>query len=91
MLELEKFAETRVRKSGQNAERVDRKSRHCVFPAREPAGITPTFITHCVVFNATFDPVENRWKAATGRDVSCSSFATNFYRHELCRGLRALI
>ena len=91
MLELEKFAETRVRKSGQQGERdtgnlVITRFRHDT--SRE---LDPHLHTHCVVFNITFDPVENRWKALHPAGLyRAQSFATNFYRHELCRGLWAL-
>ena len=91
MLELEKFAETRVRKSGQNGERVTGNIIGAAFRHDTSRELDPHLHTHCVVLNATFDPVENRWKAlgAVGM-YRAQSFATNFYRHELCKGLRAL-
>jgi conjugative relaxase-like TrwC/TraI family protein len=91
MLELEKFAETRVRKSGQNSERVTGNLVTACFRHDTSRELDPHLHTHCVVFNATFDPVENRWKALHPAGMyRAQSFATNFYRHELCKGLRAL-
>lgn len=44
-----------------------------------------------MVLNATFDPVERRWKALEPASMyRAQRFATSLYRHELCRGLRAL-
>ncbi len=43
------------------------------------------------MFNATFDPTESRWKALEVQSMyRAQKFATNLYRHELCKGLRAL-
>ncbi len=47
--------------------------------------------THCVVFNATFDPVEARWKALQTHGMfKAQRFANGIYEHELCRELHAL-
>ncbi len=91
MLELEKLAETRVRKSGQNGERVTGNIVTACFRHDTSRELDPHLHTHCVVFNATFDSVENRWKALHPAGMyRAQSFATNFYRHELAKGLRAL-
>jgi hypothetical protein len=46
--------------------------------------------THCVVFNATFDPVEQRWKALQNYEMlRAKKFAENVYYHELARQLRS--
>jgi conjugative relaxase-like TrwC/TraI family protein len=91
MLELEKLAETRVRKSGQNGERVTGNLVTACFQHETSRELDPHLHTHCVVFNATFDPTENRWKALHPAGLyRAQNFATNYYRHELCKGLRAL-
>lgn len=91
MLELEKFAETRVRKAGQNSERITGNLVTACFRHDTSRELDPHLHTHCVVFNATFDPVESRWKGLQPAGMyRAQSFATNFYRHELCKGLRAL-
>jgi len=91
MFELEKFAETRVRKAGSNGERITGNLVTACFRHDTSRELDPHLHTHCVVFNATFDPVENRWKALHPAGMyRAQSFATNLYRHELCKGLRAL-
>jgi conjugative relaxase-like TrwC/TraI family protein len=91
MLELEKRAETRVRKSGQNGERVTGNLVAACFRHETSRELDPHLHTHCVVMNATFDPVENRWKALHPAGMyRAHRYATNLYRHELAKGLRAL-
>ena len=91
MFELEKRAETRVRKSGTNGERVTGNLVTACFRHETSRELDPHLHTHCVVMNATFDPVEDRWKALHPAGMyRAHRFATNFYRHELCKGLRAL-
>jgi conjugative relaxase-like TrwC/TraI family protein len=51
--------------------------------------LDPHLHTHCIVFNATFDPVENRWKALQNYELlRARKFAENVYYHELARELR---
>jgi len=91
MLELEKRAETRVRKSGQNGERVTGNLVTACFRHETSRELDPHLHTHCVVMNSTFDPVENRWKALHPAGMyRAHRYATNLYRHELAKGLRAL-
>jgi conjugative relaxase-like TrwC/TraI family protein len=91
MLELEKFSQTRVRKSNADKSRTTGNLVTACFQHDTSRELDPQVHTHCVVFNATFDPVENRWKALQVEAMyRAQKFATNFYRHELCRGLRAL-
>jgi conjugative relaxase-like TrwC/TraI family protein len=91
MIELEKFAETRVRKSGQNGDRVTGNIIGAAFRHDTSRELDPHLHTHCVVLNATFDPVENRWKAlgAVGM-YRAQKFAENCYYHDLAKGLRGL-
>jgi hypothetical protein len=50
--------------------------------------LDPHLHTHCVVFNATFDPVEQRWKALQNYELlRARKFAENVYYHELARRL----
>jgi conjugative relaxase-like TrwC/TraI family protein len=52
--------------------------------------LDPHLHTHCVVFNATFDPVEQRWKALQNYELlRARKFAENVYYHELARQLRS--
>jgi conjugative relaxase-like TrwC/TraI family protein len=91
MLELERFAEARVRKGGLRAERITGNLVAATFRHDTSRELDPHLHTHCVVFNATFDPTESRWKALEVQSMyRAQKFATNLYRHELCKGLRAL-
>jgi conjugative relaxase-like TrwC/TraI family protein len=91
MFELEKRAEARVRKAGQNDERVTGNLVTACFRHETSRELDPHLHTHCVVMNATFDPVENCWKALHPVGMyRAHRYATNLYRHELCKGLRKL-
>jgi len=91
MLELERFAEARIRKGGLRSERITGNLVAATFRHDTSRELDPHLHTHCVVFNATFDPTESRWKALEVQSMyRAQKFATNLYRHELCKGLRAL-
>lgn len=85
------FAETRVRQSKQNGERVTGCVVGASFQHDTSRELDPHLHTHCLIFNATFDPVEQRWKAlhATGL-YRAQKFVEHYYYHELCQGLRSL-
>lgn len=61
--EFEAFAETRIRASGAQSDRITGNFTAAVFTHDTSRALDPHLHTHCIVFNATFDPVENRWKA----------------------------
>jgi conjugative relaxase-like TrwC/TraI family protein len=91
LAELEKLAETRVRKSKQNGERVTGNIVAACFRHDTSRELDPHLHTHCVVFNATHDPIEKRWKALqTGGMYRAQKFVENLYFHELAKGLRSL-
>ena len=91
MVELEKRAETRVRKGGKNGERVTGNLVAACFRHDTSRELDPHLHTHCVVLNATHDPAEARWKALHPAGMyRAHRFATNLYRHELAKGLRGL-
>ena len=91
MIELEKFAETRMRKVGQNGDRVTGNFVGAAFRHDTSRELDPHLHTHCVIFNATLDPVEGRWKALQVHGMyRAQKFAENLYYHELCKGLRRL-
>ena len=68
MNELEQRAETRVRQRGKDVNRLTGNlawAEFVHFTSRPVGGIPdPHLHVHCFTFNATFDPVESRWKAA---------------------------
>src|SRR5471032_93636 len=91
MLELEKYAATRVRKSGQFGDRQTGNIIGASFQHDTSRELDPHLHTHCVVINATFDPAENRWKALEASGMyRAQKFAENHYYHELAKGLRLL-
>ena len=91
MTELEAFAGTRVRKAKQKGERVTGNVVAACFRHETSRELDPHLHTHCVVFNATVDPVEQRWKALEVSGMyRAQKFAENLYFHELAKGLRAI-
>jgi conjugative relaxase-like TrwC/TraI family protein len=91
LLELEKRAEARIRRAGQNGQRITGNLVVALFRHETSRELDPQLHTHCVVMNATFDQVENRWKALHPVAMyQAHRFAPAYYRHELAKGLRGL-
>ena len=89
MRELETFAATRVRAGGGNGDRSTGNVVAALFTHDTSRALDPHLHTHCVVFNATFDPVEHRWKALQNYEMlRARKFAENVYYHELARQLQ---
>ncbi|HOF69938.1 MAG TPA: MobF family relaxase [Verrucomicrobiota bacterium] len=87
--EFEAFAATRIRTSGAQSDRLTRNFTAALFAHDTSRALDPHLHTHCIVFNATFDPVENRWKAIQNYELlHARKFAENAYYHELARELR---
>ncbi len=88
--EFEAFAATRVRTNGAQTDRLTRNFAAALFTHDTSRALDPHLHTHCIVFNATFDPVENRWKALQNYELlRARKFAENAYYHELARELRS--
>lgn len=91
MEELEKFAETRVRIGQKDGSRPTRNLVAACFRHDTSRELDPHVHSHCIVFNATFDPVESRWKALqTHGMLKAQRFASGVYDHELCRELHRM-
>ncbi len=91
MRELEAFAEARIRIGGQRSQRVTANTVTACFRHDTSRELDPHLHTHCVVFNATFDATENRWKALEPVGMyRAQKFAENLYFHEMAKGLRGL-
>lgn len=89
--ELERAAETRVRKRGAQGARTTGNIVAAVFRHDTSRELDPHLHSHCVVLNATFDPVEQCWKALeAGGAFRVQKLVEQVYYHELCRGLRQL-
>jgi len=87
--EFEAFAATRVRASGAQNDRLTGNFAAALFTHDTSRALDPHLHTHCIVFNATFDPLENRWKALQNYELlRARKFAENAYYHELARELR---
>ena len=88
--ELERFAATRVRTEGSMSDRHTGNLACAIFRHDTSRALDPHLHSHCVVFNATFDPVEHRWKALQVLDmVRARKYIENVYYHELAHELRA--
>src|SRR5207249_1528772 len=61
--QVESFAASRVRKQGQSSYRLTANLVGTVFRHDTSRALDPHLHSHCILFNATLDPVENRWKA----------------------------
>ena len=88
--EFEAFASTRIRTGGAQNDRRTGNFSAALFTHDTSRALDPHLHTHCIVFNATFDSVENRWKALQNYELlRARKFAENAYYHELVRELQA--
>lgn len=87
--EFETFAATRIRAGGEQSDRLTGNFVTALFTHDTSRALDPHLQTHCIVFNATFDAVENRWKAPQNYELlRARKFSENAYYHELARELR---
>jgi conjugative relaxase-like TrwC/TraI family protein len=87
--QLESFAATRVRKNGQCTARATGNIVAAVFRHETSRALDPHLHSHCILFNATHDLVENRWKALENYEMLVAiKFIEGLYYHELARALR---
>jgi conjugative relaxase-like TrwC/TraI family protein len=86
---FEAFAATRVRVGGVRSERLTGNFVAARFTHDTSRALDPHLHTHCIVFNATFDEIENRWKALENYELlRARKFAENIYYHEFARELK---
>ena len=90
--ELEQFAGTRIRKGGMDeGDRTTRNLIGAAFLHTTSRALDPQLHTHFVLFNATFDPREKRWKALQPSGLfDAIHYGTEVYRNELVARLREL-
>jgi conjugative relaxase-like TrwC/TraI family protein len=87
--QLESFAATRVRKNRQCTARTTGNIVAAVFRHETSRALDPHLHSHCILFNATHDPVENQWKALENYEMLVAiKFIEGLYYHELARALR---
>jgi conjugative relaxase-like TrwC/TraI family protein len=88
---LEKFAAARVRKDGASNFRNTGNIVGAVFRHDTSRALDPHLHCHCVIFNATHDVTEQKWKALeTYEMLQAAKFAENVYYHELAQELKRL-
>jgi conjugative relaxase-like TrwC/TraI family protein len=90
--ELEQFAATRIRKGGvTEGDRVTGNLVGAAFVHTTSRALDPQLHTHFVLFNATWDKSERRWKALqTGDMFGAINYGTEVYRNELAKRLHQL-
>ncbi len=93
-LEVENRAQARVRKKLSLNAHENRATGNLIssrFTHRSSRALDPQLHTHCVVFNVTHDPVENRLKALEASLIyESTALITALYRNELACRVRAL-
>jgi conjugative relaxase-like TrwC/TraI family protein len=87
--EFEAFAATRIRMDGARNDRFTGNFVTALFTHDTSRALDPHLHTHCIVFNATFDLEENRWKALQNYELlRARKFARNVYYHELAHEMQ---
>jgi hypothetical protein len=90
LLELERFAAARVRDAAQDTDRPTKNIVAALFEHNTSRALDPHLHTHCIVFNATHDGGDHRWKALQNYQMlNAQKYVENVYYHELARALRS--
>ena len=89
--ELETFAATRVRKQGNQKDRITGNLAAAAFTHTSSRALDPQLHTHFTVFNATFDEQERCWKALEARGMyDAIRYGTVVYRNELAKRVQQI-
>jgi len=89
--ELEAFAATRVRKQGNQKDRITGNLAAAAFTHTSSRALDPQLHTHFTVFNATFDKEERCWKALEARGMyDAIRYGTAVYRNELAKRVQQI-
>ena len=89
MRHLQIYAATRVRKQNQYSQRATGNVVGAVFRHDTSRALDPHLHSHCILFNATWDATEGRWKALEACEmVTAQKFVRNVYYHEMVRSLQ---
>jgi conjugative relaxase-like TrwC/TraI family protein len=87
--ELEQFAATRVHTRGSITDRNTGNVVCAIFRHDTSRALDPHLHSHCIVFNATHDATEKRWKALQNFEIlRARKYIESVYYHELARALR---
>ncbi len=88
---MEEEAKGRVRKGGVDYDRPTGNLVVALFNHTQSRAKDPLLHTHAQVFNATFDPIEKKWKALQAFDIgNKASYYTAFFQNGLAHDLRSL-
>ena len=89
MRQLQTYAATRVRKQNQYSQRATGNVVGAVFRHDTSRALDPHLHSHCILFNATWDSTEGRWKALEACEmVTAQKLVRNVYYHEMVRSLQ---
>ena len=89
--ELETFAATRVRKQGNQKDRITGNLAAAAFTHTSSRALDPQLHTHFTVFNVTFDDRERSWKALqAGGMYDAIRYGTAVYRNELAKRVQQI-
>ncbi len=89
MRQLQIYAATRVRTQGQYSQRTTGNVVGAIFRHDTSRALDPHLHSHCILFNATWDATEGRWKALEACEmVTAQKFVRNVYYHEMIRSLQ---
>ena len=89
--ELEAFAATRVRKQGNQKDRITGNLAAAAFTHTSSRALDSQLHTHFTVFNATFDNSERSWKALqAGGMYDAIRYGTAVYRNELAKRVQQI-
>ena len=89
--EFEAFAATRVRKLGNQKDRITGNLAAAAFTHTSSRALDPQLHTHFTVFNATFDESERCWKALqAGGMYDAILYGTAVYRNELAKQVQQI-
>lgn len=89
MRQLQTYAATRIRKQNQYSQRATGNVVGAVFRHDTSRALDPHLHSHCILFNATWDSTEGRWKALEACEmVTAQKFVRNVYYHEMVRSLQ---
>lgn len=90
-VELESLAATRVRSKGRVAQRTTGELIAPAFLHDTSRSLDPQLHMHFTAFNATWDPVECRWKALETWEIfDRMNYLTEFFRAHLVRKIEAI-
>ena len=91
MTELEKYAATQVHVGRVHQDRVTGNVVAALFQHDTSRALDPHLHTHCILFNATHDSAEGRWKALHNHGLlAAQKYVENVYYHQLAQELGRL-